>query len=491
MRSQRGFTLVEVLLAVAILGIVGSLVGTSLVNIVDMTDYGNRSLTADNDLQKAAYWFNLDTQAAVSANAAGASLTLTLPDASTISYAHSSADLQRTAGTASSTLAHNVSALVFTASGHTVSMDITTSLAGRTPVSFQQVYQASMRPQVYTPPPSTEYRMKLTFANGSSTENLLDFPVLVRLTSTQSDFWTRVDSAITTTDTRDVHFRDSDGITELWFQAEFVDYINKVAYFWVKIPQIDASSNTDYAYIYYGKAGATQSPYNSAASVWDANYRMVLHLSENTGATGGLEDSTINTNNGTPYTGNNPTNHYLSTSQVDGGISLTGGKDYARVSNSTSLTFTNPITFETLAYTNSNANTQVIQKGYNPGNGIGQLKNTGWTAFTQVNGTTYTINWGAGTPTFKTWYHLAMTWDGTLRLYVNGTQRSSTGASGTRNDINEDLFIGTDIGQARNYNGYLDEGRVSSVARSASWLYATYQNEFFTYITFGTPEAVA
>jgi prepilin-type N-terminal cleavage/methylation domain-containing protein len=490
MKSQRGFTLVEVLLTVAILGIVGSVAGISLVQIVDMTDYGNRSLTADNDLQKAAYWFNLDTQAAVSASA-GSVLTLTLPDSSTISYTLSATDLQRTTITGTRTLARNVSALAFSTSGHTVSMDITTSLAGRTPVVSQQVYQASMRPQVYVPPPSTEYRMKLTFANGTSTENLPNFPVLVRLTSAQSDFWTRVNSGITTTDTKDVHFRDSDGATELYFQAEFIDYASKVAYFWVRVPQIDAASNTDYAYIYYGKAGATQSSYNSPNNVWDSNYRLVLHLSENTATVGGLKDSTSYANNGTSYNNNNPAAYGWATAQVDGGQVLTGNKDNIRVPNSASLTFTGPITFETLIQITNQNDGQVIQKGYNPGNGIFESKNAGWTAFVRVNGANKTAPWGGNQPALNTWYHVAMTWDSSnLRIYVNGTLRNTVAAAGTRSNIAEPVYLGSDVGQSRDITGYMDESRISSVARSASWLYATYQCEFYTYITFGTPEAI-
>ncbi len=42
-----------------------------------------------------------------------------------------------------------------------------------------------------------QYRMKLTFDNTASSENLANFPVLVHLTSTHSYFWAHINSSIT------------------------------------------------------------------------------------------------------------------------------------------------------------------------------------------------------------------------------------------------------------------------------------------------------
>ena len=63
------------------------------------------------------------------------------------------------------------------------------------------------------------YRMKLTFDNAASSENLTDFPVLVHLTSTHSDFWAHINSSIITDDTNDLRFVDADDSTELYFET--------------------------------------------------------------------------------------------------------------------------------------------------------------------------------------------------------------------------------------------------------------------------------
>lgn len=491
MRDQRGFTLVELLITIAIMGIVGSLVGGSLVEILDMTDYGNRDLTASNDLQKAAYWLNLDAQTAVAASSGGTSLLLTLPDTTTVSYALVSTDLQRTAGAATSTLAHNVSALIFSVNGHTVSMDITIYLAGRDAVVAQQTYQISMRPQVYIPPP--EYRMKLTFDNSGSASTLASFPVLIRLTNIHSDFWARVSSAITTADTKDVHFRDSDAVTELYFEAELIDYANKLAYFWVKVPQVDAASSTDFIYVYYGLSGAIQSSYNSPNNVYDTSFRMVQHLEENTADINGIRDSTANNNHGTPYSNVTPTNLYRSSNQVDGGVYTRGGgsnRNYIRVANASSLNFTSAITWEAWASTlANNVSDTVLSKG---NQGILKNNNNGWRGSAVIAGTTRTLDWGSGRPTQNTWYHVAFTYDGAnMRIFVNGTQTNSSARTGALTSNTSILAVGSTLGTGSYFNGYLDEVTLSSTARSAGWIRARYLSQNYSFVTFGTSEPVA
>ncbi|NIM51397.1 MAG: DUF2341 domain-containing protein, partial [Gemmatimonadales bacterium] len=44
---------------------------------------------------------------------------------------------------------------------------------------------------------------------------------------------------------------------------------------WVKVPQIDGSSNTDYIWMYYG---ADASDGQNAADVWSQGYVSVWHL---------------------------------------------------------------------------------------------------------------------------------------------------------------------------------------------------------------------
>ena len=63
------------------------------------------------------------------------------------------------------------------------------------------------------------------------------------------------------------------------------------SYVWVRVPQIDLSSSTDFIWMYYGNAGAAN--VQNAAAVW-AGYSVVHHLDETSGP---HLDSTSNGNN--------------------------------------------------------------------------------------------------------------------------------------------------------------------------------------------------
>jgi hypothetical protein len=129
--------------------------------------------------------------------------------------------------------------------------------------------------------PDCNYRVKLTFKNSASSENLTNFPVLVVLNSSRIDY--------SKTSATDIRFYDGTTLlkkeTELW-NASGNSYI------WVKVPQID-NSDTDYIYAYYNCTGS--SDLDDAASVW-SGYAMVQHLDETSGT---LADSTANHNDGT------------------------------------------------------------------------------------------------------------------------------------------------------------------------------------------------
>jgi hypothetical protein len=87
---------------------------------------------------------------------------------------------------------------------------------------------------------------------------------------------------------------------------------------------------------------------------------------------------------------------------------------------------------------------------------------------------------------------MALTWDGTnVITYMNGVQEvSNLQGTGTINPTTEPLVLGN-IPGFQFWNGSLDEVRISSIARSADWIKASYvnQNAPQTYLTFQTEEA--
>lgn len=115
-----------------------------------------------------------------------------------------------------------------------------------------------------------EHRQRLTFNNSGQSENLVDFPILVKLDSTRIDYTKTQDSG------QDIRFVDSDNSTVLNYEIEKWDETGD-SWVWVKVPQINGSSSTDHIYMYYCNQWDVPDGQNPTA-VWDTNFKGVWHL---------------------------------------------------------------------------------------------------------------------------------------------------------------------------------------------------------------------
>ncbi len=145
MKSQRGMTLVEVLIATAISGLIIGLLGTVIYQFVTVTGRGNDKMTALHDVQNAGYWVSLDGQMASAASGGGELLELIMHDDSTITYALSGTELQRTAGEAQMMIvARNISNVDFDVENRIITMTITSS-PGHWGISEERTYRVYLR----------------------------------------------------------------------------------------------------------------------------------------------------------------------------------------------------------------------------------------------------------------------------------------------------------------------------------------------------------
>lgn len=145
MREERGFTLVEMLMAVAITGCLVTALGMAVQQVFAVPERGNDQVTALHAVQNAVHWLSVDGQTAKAASG-GSSLTLTLPDDSLITYTLTGDELHRVAAGADLTVARNISGASFTVDDRVINMNIVAAPDGRWGVSESLSYQVLMRP---------------------------------------------------------------------------------------------------------------------------------------------------------------------------------------------------------------------------------------------------------------------------------------------------------------------------------------------------------
>jgi hypothetical protein len=328
-------------------------------------------------------------------------------------------------------------------------------------------------------------RRELTFNNLSRTENLADFPVLVQLDSS------RIDYSLTMAGGQDLRFVDSDGVTVLDHHVEEWNP-GGTSYVWVRVPQIDAASDSDSIWMYYGNSGAGVG--EDADGTWSAEFVGVYHLN------GDFLDSS--------GTGNHATNagSIDGTGQVADGQVFDGVNDDINAGSAASLdnVFSGGGTMS--AWINP-----TDWGGGNYGNILDKSSATnadgGWGL--QVNGGNQSIDlergftgtdrgvWSTptGSVTLGAWQHVVFVYDDSLTtndptIYINGVAQSlveSDTPAGTADDESDkDLHIGNFAGATtRAFDGTIDEVRIATTMRSADWVSAEYASMTDALVSFG------
>jgi len=338
-----------------------------------------------------------------------------------------------------------------------------------------------------------QYRRNLTLDNSAQSENLMNFSVLVVLNST------RINYGQTQNNGEDLRFTDADG-TLLAYEIEEWNE-NGNSYVWVKVPQVDGSSSTDYIWMYYGNSGASDG--QNPANVWNSNYVGVWHLGEDPGTagSGGIKDSTSYGNNGTDEGGMDSDDHVMG--QVGYGIDFDGSNDIIRIDNSDgvghSLDFTaGPFTIEGWTSIDTDEGTIVSKRDgvscqyqFFHGNTVGgdnTLRMRGGSEYGYVN---QILSTGP-------WYYFAVTVDSSEypELFIDGSQKTWIDDIGSRPFAfphqSVDVSIGarwaSDPTTGWQHDGVIDEVRILNTARSADWIAAQYKSMSDTFVTYDAEE---
>ena len=338
-------------------------------------------------------------------------------------------------------------------------------------------------------PDWTQYstHFNISFPGYTGGTALTNFPVLVRLSSSLNDFdYSKCKAA----NGGDLRFSDDDGNL---IPSE-VDTWNPsgTSLVWVKVPTL---TRTTVIHAHYGCASPDAM---NPQDVWDENYVGVWHLGES-GLP--LKESTGVTTPFSRATGDfqsNPSAHFAASGVIGKGFNLNGGAancavfaaddpDYTGFQNLTmefwvrqDATFSYSMSllgkaaagssdYSYRSYVAANAKKLEILFSYNGTSGT--LTYSGWEF-----------------PALNTWYYYAFAYDHATHTRVIRRDSSTIGKYDTSTfggpiyDSDAEFSLGGAISGTTPFKGQIDELRFSKIARSESWMKATYDtvhNESF------------
>jgi hypothetical protein len=327
-----------------------------------------------------------------------------------------------------------------------------------------------------------EYKRNITFNNATRSENLSEFPVLIKLDSSRIDYSNTQDNG------EDLRFFDSDDTTPLSFEIESWDE-SGFSYVWVNVPQVDGSSCTDNIWMYYGNASVSDG--QDAAGTWNSGYQGVWHMNETSGT---HYDSTANSNDGAPVGGLTQN----TTGRIGGASDFDGSDDGVSIPDSASLDITSALTLSAwIEPDDANIFARFVDKSHTsdtqPWTMYGLYMHTTQSTLLQLNhyGTGY-AEVGDTTVPLNQWTYVSGTWDGTeKKVFFNGSpDGSSTDSTFTLETNDQPLTIGkASYGTTSHFDGKIDEVRVSNVERSEDWIAAQYASMTDAFATYGAEES--
>ena len=338
-------------------------------------------------------------------------------------------------------------------------------------------------------------RVKITIDHNDINEDLTDFPVLLHLSASSGINGADVTSIFDEvgSNRKKIAVTLADGVTQCYVEVEKWDAVAKEAWLWVKVPGISATEDT-ILYIYYDNTQPDNTDYvgdpgeTPAQNVWDDNFKLVTHMKDGPDSSH-IRDSTSNGNDGTKKAAGEPT-------EADGKIGkaqgFDGENDYINCGTDTSITnIPDRITVEAWVKINSTGYMNVIEK-YTNDYRIYIVSPNRPRAYTDglSNPSLY---WAAeDTLDVGVWYHLTYTYDkdggvNNYRTYLNGRLSSQSTVTGTIT-TGGTVYLGSLAGVTYFLDGFLDEVRISNVARSAAWIKATYETGRDDLLDFGSEE---
>ncbi|MBN2323306.1 MAG: DUF2341 domain-containing protein [Spirochaetes bacterium] len=335
---------------------------------------------------------------------------------------------------------------------------------------------------------SWNYRRMLTLDNSGQSEDLAEFPVLVRLSSS------RIDYTAVRNGGEDLRFIASDGSTVLSHEIERWNESGE-SFVWVKVPQIDALSDSGYIMMYYGNEAADDG--QNAVDVWDADYFLVWHCNQEPAGGEDILDSTASPCNGRST---NMEAEDRVASHIGYGLDLDGSNEWIDPEGTLDLGFFHdPDTYETFEVwikADDTASDQTLfEEGGSTNGFLVGLDSNNVRFATRNGGSQATVN-TPFTDTASYHYIVGVFDDGTLTSYLDSSPQSQVAGYGTIGSHSGEPGMGCSadsdaVGHSSAgyyFNGIVDELRLSQTVRSSDWIAAQYSSMNDTFVTYGNEE---
>ena len=300
------------------------------------------------------------------------------------------------------------------------------------------------------------YRQRITIDKTNIGSDLTDFTVLLTEANMNAGFWTDVKA-----DGSDIVLTAADGTTKLSRELVHIDTVLKTMELHVKLPTVDAGSDTNF-YLYFGNAAAAET--NDPAT-WSADYAGVWHLDE---AAGNAIDATGNGYSGTMQNG------VIQgvAGAIGKGVDLDGSNDYinAAINKGTSTTFSLWATWD------GGANDMLFLAGnYGAGPdlffvpGVNKISWNTWNSSANAFGA---IPASASDGNFH--HYVVVMEPSGGKLYYDGALLGTAVYA----DPSGTTFFRIGGGDPNyTWGGMIDEVHVATTARSADWAAAEYANQ--------------
>lgn len=341
------------------------------------------------------------------------------------------------------------------------------------------------------------YRRKFTIDNTKIDAALPDFPVALHLTSSAglgSTDLRRIFSENSDANRKKIAVTTDDGLTQCFVEIEDWDETNMQAALHVKVPSISSSADTE-LYLYFGGSAdntdwvgdTTDTP---AQDVWDSYYVGVWHLAQDpSGGAGAVKDSTTNEQHMTSV-GTMTSGDLVDFANGLKGIDFDGSDDGLYVDAAPLSGF--PFTMESLLK-NSLGNTSglagiVDASTPNEFAAVYAATNLATANAYRTANLQGSTSFGDGDVVHSA---LSLADDSNMVLYANGASEDTTPSS-TPSWVSgyDRICIGSLYYSTPGYFiGIVGEFRMSSVARSAAWIKATYNTLNDTLVTWSEEEA--